>query len=320
VLDEAMVISDASLASLFPMLRARRYETKHGPQVWYAGSAVDQEMHEHGLHWTRVRERARHGDGSLAYFEWSADCENVNELTESMAEDLEQRAKATPALGVRIDPAHVEREYRSLDLRTFGVELLGVGDYPSTDGLTEAVIPLNVWDDLADPVDAELEHVLAVAYDVSPDRRASIVVAGVRGDGLFGLEVVKNATGTSWLPAQLVELADRHGLVSVRGDGYGPAASMAEQIEAAGVKVEPVNASELAQACGRLLDAVSEATVRHSGSGELRAALRGARTRPLGDSWAWSRKSSTVDISPLVAATLALWEAVESPAGDPVIF
>jgi hypothetical protein len=37
------------------------------------------------------------------------------------------------------------------------------------------------------------------------------------------------------------------------------------------------------------------------------AAVAGAMTRPLGDAWAWSRKNSTVDISPLVACTLALW-------------
>ena len=41
----------------------------------------------------------------------------------------------------------------------------------------------------------------------------------------------------------------------------------------------------------------------------LRDAIRGAKSRPLGDQWAWSRKSSSVDISPLVAATLALGAA-----------
>jgi hypothetical protein len=41
------------------------------------------------------------------------------------------------------------------------------------------------------------------------------------------------------------------------------------------------------------------------------AAIRIARTRPLGDAWAWSRKNSTGNISPLVSATLALSAAVE---------
>jgi hypothetical protein len=39
------------------------------------------------------------------------------------------------------------------------------------------------------------------------------------------------------------------------------------------------------------------------------AAIQGAVKRSLGDAWAWSRKSSNVDISPLVASTLALWGA-----------
>jgi hypothetical protein len=45
--------------------------------------------------------------------------------------------------------------------------------------------------------------------------------------------------------------------------------------------------------------------------GRARAAIRGAKARPLVDRWAWSRTKSTVDISPLVASTLALWSAVE---------
>jgi uncharacterized protein (DUF934 family) len=44
--------------------------------------------------------------------------------------------------------------------------------------------------------------------------------------------------------------------------------------------------------------------------------LRGAKTRQMaGDSWLWARKKSNVDISPLVAVTLALWAAMrEQPS------
>jgi hypothetical protein len=35
--------------------------------------------------------------------------------------------------------------------------------------------------------------------------------------------------------------------------------------------------------------------------------------RRSGDAWAWSRKNSSIDISPLVAVTLALW-GVETQA------
>jgi hypothetical protein len=44
------------------------------------------------------------------------------------------------------------------------------------------------------------------------------------------------------------------------------------------------------------------------------AARAGATERPLGDAWAWGRRKSSVDISPLVAATLAVDAAVQKPA------
>ena len=56
-----------------------------------------------------------------------------------------------------------------------------------------------------------------------------------------------------------------------------------------------------------LLDLVKNKRLRHRGERELTIAIDGAARRPLGDSFAWSRKSSAVDISPLVAVTLAAW-------------
>jgi hypothetical protein len=56
-----------------------------------------------------------------------------------------------------------------------------------------------------------------------------------------------------------------------------------------------------------LIDQVNQGRLAHRAQPELRAAIKGAATRPLGDAWAWSRKNSHVDISPLVSCTLALW-------------
>ena len=45
---------------------------RENPQVWFAGCAVDQEVHEHGVMLARLRERGYSGaEPSLAYFEWS---------------------------------------------------------------------------------------------------------------------------------------------------------------------------------------------------------------------------------------------------------
>jgi hypothetical protein len=104
----------------------------------------------------------------------------------------------------------------------------------------------------------------------------------------------------------------------VVGDGAGPAASLLGQLAELKVEVTTVSAKEQAQACGVFFDACEQETLRHLGTAELTAAVRGAAKRPLGDAWAWSRKASSVDISPLVGCTLALWGVVDGIGGKPV--
>jgi hypothetical protein len=62
-----------------------------------------------------------------------------------------------------------------------------------------------------------------------------------------------------------------------------------------------------AAADSRLYDAVAEQRLRYVPRPALDAAVAGAATRPLGDSWAWARKGLSVDICPLVAVSLARW-------------
>jgi hypothetical protein len=90
-------------------------------------------------------------------------------------------------------------------------------------------------------------------------------------------------------------------------DPAGPAGSLIAPLEAAGIEVLKPSARDAAQACGALYDAAMQGRLRHLGQPELNAALAGAKRRELGDMWAWARKNVTVDISPLVAVTLALW-------------
>jgi hypothetical protein len=101
--------------------------------------------------------------------------------------------------------------------------------------------------------------------------------------------------------------------------GSGITGTLVDELVLAGVDVTSLNATEYAQACAGLVDQVLEERVRHLGSKELRDAIRGAATRPLGDAWAWSRKSSSVDISPLVAATLAVRGVVTATSGEFVV-
>lgn len=315
ILDEAMVISEAMHGAVMPTLSGRTTEVP-GPQVLYLASAVDQLIHEHGVVFARVRERGRGVKGSasrLVWLEWSVEpamSEDGRELgPESLLADvLADRAawaQANPALGIRIDPDYIqETEFESMDPRTFAVERLGVGDWPRTDHVS-TVIDLKAWRALADE-ESKLQHPVALAFDVSPDRQTSISAAGRNQDGHWHVEVGENRRGTGWVPKRLQELAAQFRPVALVCDGYGPAGSLIPAIEELGLEVTPVTAGEHAQACGQFVDAIDQKTVRHLGSAELMAAIQAAQTRPLGEAWAWSRRNSSANISPLVSSTLAL--------------
>jgi hypothetical protein len=302
IMDEAMILPESAYGALLPTLSARP-----NPQIWFTGSAVDQQVHEDGIVFARVRERGIAGDPSLAYFEFSAEGEEPESLTHEELDDEELWAQANPGLGIRISSEHIAKERRSMDRRTFAVERLGVGDWPRTDGLSGVVITPQAWAELSDLSSAAQDPV-CFCIEVSPDRaRAAIGVAGARSDGLTHLEVVDHRRGTGWLVDRAKQLDDTHQPIGFVVDGGGPAGSLIPELERAGVKVIPVNAKEYTQACGMLYDAVEQSEVRHLGTQELSSAVAGAVKRQLGEAWAWSRKNSSIDISPLVAITLAFF-------------
>lgn len=306
ILDEAMILPEATLGALMPTLSARP-----NPQLWYAGSAVDQAIHLDGVVWARVRERGiRGGDESLAYFEWSVDAADPSQVSPEVAADPDSWRAANPALGIRIDPEHVGKEQRSMDARTFAVERLGVGDWPDTDPSRRAVIDWAAWCALADPASA-VDGPVAFAVDVSPDRSSACVsAAGRREDGRVHVEVVDHRPGVGWVKDRVRELVERHANVGVAVDGLSPAASLAEGLDAA-----TTSTADYVAACGQFLDLVNDGGLVHLAASELDDAVRGAAQRKVGEAWAWSRRSSAVDITPLVSVTLAVW--LLQSGGDP---
>lgn len=306
--DEPMFLAEISMGSILPVMSAQP-----DPQAWYTGSAVDQSIHEDGVVFARVRDRALNGDSDrLAYWEWSLPFDAPDEVEASVLDDPQSAADTNPAYGVRIMADYIEAERRELDARTLAVERYGVGDWPPVDGSAGQVIPIEKWDALADdPADvgARMLDPVCLAFDVTPDRSSSsIVSAGRRADGLAQIEVVDHRPGTAWVAKRLAELVERNDPVAVFCDASGPAGSLVHDCEqASGVTLECISAPDHAKACGHLFDMVDERGLRHLGGADLRNAVKGSTKRALGDAWAWSRKNSSVDISPLVAATLALW-------------
>ena len=137
---------------------------------------------------------------------------------------------------------------------------------------------------------------------------AAIGTAGLRPDGRLHVEVVDHQPGTDWVPARVAELARKWRPCAIVMDPASHAGALIEAVEQAGAEVvRPFGSRDAAQACGQFYDAVLQKDLRHRGQPMLTAALAGARTRRLGDQWAWDRVNAVVDIAPLTAVTLAAW-------------
>jgi hypothetical protein len=283
-----------------------------GPQTWYVGSAVNEETMANGIVLARVREAGIAGvNRDLAYFEWSAE-------DDADPEDWDARAAANPGMGFRIAPDYIEREFQSpaMSLQEFLVERLGVGNWPDT-SLDGKVIDPVKWRACLDVSSVPLDPV-CLAFDVSPDRAfACVAAAGWRSDGRPHVEVVRQGRGTNWVGEALQTVVEKHRPVAIICDNRASGALVAKMVENNGLRthdgkgqprgaIVTVTATEHAHGCGIFFDAVEQGQLRHLGDPKLDAAAAGAVKRKSNDAWLWDKLLSTVDITPLVASTLAL--------------
>lgn len=294
ILDEAYNLGDAQMAALLPTLSARP-----NPQVWYTSSAGNETSVQLG----RVHARGNAGnDPSLAYFEWSVDPSADYGSPDSWAQ-------ANPGMGIRISAEHIARERAAMAPEAFAQERLGIGTYPTDGEQAWSVISEHAWRSLYDRHSKPKDPV-AFSIDVTPERSAaSIAVAGASETGGMHVEIVDHRPGTDWIPARIAELVEKWDPCAVVLDRRGPAASLMGALQQAGVEVQATTAGEMAEACGAFFDAVTDSKdLKHTDDPRLNNALAGALTRDMGDgAWGWTRKGVQVDISPLVAVTLAAW-------------
>lgn len=238
-------------------------------------------------------------DSRLFYAEWGLE-PGVD------IEDVDGWYLANPALGIRISEEAVRAELDALRLADpdqFARERLGVPESP--EGESPSVIDLAVWTGLADPA-SEIAANRTFALDVSPDRhQAAFGMAGRRADGLLHVETFDARPGTRWVLQRGCEIA-AHEKTPIWVDRQGPAASFIGLFREQGVEVVEVSTLEHAQACGRFIDAATNSELRHLGQPSLDSALKGAVLRRSGDADLWARRAGRVDITPLVAVTLAL--------------
>ncbi|MGW8703266.1 terminase [Streptomyces eurythermus] len=318
ILDEDMILGDNAMGALMPTMSAIE-----NPQLWYLGSAG---IGAPSVQLARLRRRALNAlesgtpDPSLAYFEWSVN-PHLDECAQGCTEhdssdDAASWAKSNPSLGYLISPEFIRNERASLGTSgVFERERLGVGDYPSDEADTWQVIAEEAWRALAvtnleSVAKARQAGPVALSIDMTPERSHTAISAAFPYEGGVHVTVVDHRPGGGWVVERAKELHEKYGPRCWVIDPASPAASFIPELErpeALGVEVVKPKAREMAAACGQFYDAVTTQTLTHFDEAPMASALAGAQKRSLGDAWAWARRIPSVDISPLVAGTLAKW-------------
>jgi hypothetical protein len=299
-LDEAYDLPAKAIGALIPTL-----STRPMAQVYYTASAPHADSTV--LHAVRNRGIADDPEDRLFYAEWG----NPDGADEY---DVEAIRRANPAVAAgRISEAYIQQEIRTFsgdpDLaEEHRRERLGIASLP--EGEADTLVPN--WLDLVDADSALASH-HRIALDVSPRRTvagrvetwAAFAGAGRRDDGLLHVEAWERRPGTDWVLDVAVKSWELlH--IPIRIQTGSPAGSFIAPLRELGVEVDEVTAAEHAQALGQFLDACANDGLRHPGGAALNAAVKGAVVRSNGDVDVLGRRTSKVDISPFVAAVLAL--------------
>ncbi|WP_406527371.1 terminase [Streptomyces sp. I8-5] len=329
VMDEAMILKNEQVAAM-------QFATSARPdvQIMYAGSAGDRDSE----HFGRARDRGIAGsDQRLFFAEWSADlCDEMcyRDCTEHTDRPDNPRtwARANPGLGYRLQIDNIQSEFNGMDSDVFNTERLSVGDWPVL-GEAWRVISQAAWMNRYDEM-SRIQGAPVFSIDTTPDLRYScIAAAGSNGEGSCHVEVtgqngvMDHRPGTKWVVPRAVELSKRHrGSVFVIDKGT-QAGAYIDELTNAGVKVLTPTTREFAQGCGDFYSGIvprgggPDPDIVHIDQPELKSAVAGADKRELADLWAWDKRNSSVDISPLVAVTNAVWgyrKQVNKPKPKPL--
>ncbi len=314
-LNEAMYLSE--LGSIVPSMSAQ-----DAPQLWWLGSAPIPKPESDSLRkiMRLCREQAtsrKRYAGRIAYFEWSAHVDigpRENGPPVRLADvDITNRrlwAQANPGLGRRITAEFIaDTEIPAMTHDEFCTERLGL--YEDHGTAIEQALPAEAWAACRAPASTPIDPVV-LAFEVSPDRKWSVIgVAAASTAGGTHVEVVDNRRGTHWVVDRLIELRDRWHPRAIACLPTGPAGGLVVDCEAKGLDIEAVTSTDYAKACASAYDSVTDGRWRHLGQPELDKAVSGAEKRTTGDTWVFDRRE--VDISPLVAVTLAAWIAAHPP-------
>ena len=125
------------------------------------------------------------------------------------------------------------------------------------------------------------------------------------------------------IPNKVRRLVEQFRANTVGLDPAGPAGALLPDFQSLAddyrIPLRVFNGRQRAQADVFMFDRLRDETLTHSTMIALDTAAEGANAAEKGDLWFFSRPSSYVDLSPLLACSMALWCAYETETLAPVV-
>lgn len=322
VYDEAMILSEDQVAASLPTMSARA-----NPQIWYTGSAGEEESFQ----FSAVRKRILEDRKDLFGAEWSIDphtdmCprDEINGRETNYfivcdkhddRDDPVSWAKANPGFGYRITERFTRNtEMANMPPGKFDIERLGVGNWPRPEA-PWSIINEIAWQKLTVEQQAAGFPVqpLVFALDIDEDgRSATIHAAWDHPTKRVVLEIPRGCSrqGSDWLLDKAHQLYQKRNPLAMVIPKNGPAAALiADGKKLWGARLIEIGAGEEAAAFAWFLQQVRAEGLWHfgrEGAPTLWKAVSVASVREVGDGGkAWSRRDSESDITPVTTATLA---------------
>lgn len=153
----------------------------------------------------------------------------------------------------------------------------------------------------------------SVAFDVAPDgSSAALAVAWYSPEGTPCIQVLRHEAGFSWLPTAVAKLLKDHRGVPVVFDRVGNNMAVYQSLQSKkGVSLSGLGSIGAAQAAAGvtlLMSSLSDRNLIHAVDAGLDQAANGANFRYVNDARLFGRRNSSEDVSPLVAASIALYD------------
>lgn len=295
VCDEDQDLTDDELAALLPTISAA---PSGNPMVILTGTppALDRINAPQGEVARRVRNDAiKKADPNLTCFDWGAPDGPMPDVDD---EDLAYRYN--PALGTRLNIEEVRRERRMMSAEKFAQERYGWWGNP--DAKQGGVIDMTQWRGLKAKAGAPTRAEIVV--DVSPDLTWTSVAIASEGPEGRTLVLVDRAEGTGWVLKRLTNLHED--LTEVVELALTPTAQIfAARLTKAKLDFEQLTNADVGRACAAFQESVRGGRIAHVSQTELDDAVRNATTRFREGGQVWDRRKPEIDISPLVATSVA---------------